>query len=68
LFSICFLTGRTVLAGWRASGRSATPTTAFRKNAYGKSSVQSFLRDVLAMANAAVEGSRYIINLQQQEN
>jgi hypothetical protein len=43
--------------------QSATPTTAvqFRKNAYGKNGVQSFLRDVLAMANAAVEGSRYIV-------
>ena len=43
--------------------QSATPTTAlqFRKNAYGKDGVQSFLRDVLAMANAAVEGPRYIV-------
>jgi len=43
--------------------QSATPTTAvqFCKNAYGKNGVQSFLRDVLAMANAAVEGSRYIV-------
>jgi hypothetical protein len=43
--------------------RSATPSTAvqFRKRAYGKSGVEHFLRDVLAMANASVEGSRYII-------
>ncbi len=43
--------------------QSATPTTAvqFRKNAYGKSGVQSFLHDVLAMANATVEGPRYIV-------
>ena len=43
--------------------QAATPTTAvqFRKHAYGKNGVQSFLRDVLAMANAAVEGSRYIV-------
>jgi len=43
--------------------RSATPSTAiqFRKKAYGKSGVQSFLRDVLALANASVDGSRYII-------
>ncbi len=43
--------------------QTATPTTAvqFRKQAYGKNGVQSFLRDVLAMANAAVEGSRYIV-------
>ncbi len=33
----------------------------FRKRAYGSSGVRSFLRDVLAMANASVEGSRYII-------
>jgi hypothetical protein len=43
--------------------RSETPSTSvqFRKTAYGKSGVRSFLRDVLAMANAAVEGPRYII-------
>ncbi|MDH3265535.1 MAG: ATP-binding protein [Gammaproteobacteria bacterium] len=43
--------------------RSATPSTAmqFRKHAYGKEGVETFLRDVLAMANSAVEGSRYIV-------
>lgn len=43
--------------------RSATPSTSvhFRKTAYGKSGVRSYLRDVLAMANASVEGPRYII-------
>jgi len=43
--------------------RSATPSTSaqFRKRAYGSSGVEAFLRDVLAMANASVEGSRYII-------
>jgi Schlafen, AlbA_2 len=43
--------------------RSATPSTGvqFRKTAYGKSGLHEFLRDVLAMANAAVEGPRYII-------
>ena len=43
--------------------RSATPSTAvhFRKRAYGKNGVEAFLRDVLAMANASVEGARYII-------
>jgi len=43
--------------------RSATPSTAvqFRKRAYGKNGVERFLRDVLAMANASTEGSRYII-------
>jgi hypothetical protein len=43
--------------------RSATPSTAvqFRKRAYGASGVEQFLRDVLAMANASIEGSRYII-------
>ena len=43
--------------------RSATPSTAvqFRKQTYGKAGVELFLRDVVAMANASVEGSRYII-------
>lgn len=43
--------------------RSATPATAiqFRKKPYGNAGIESFLRDVLAMANASVEGSRYII-------
>jgi hypothetical protein len=42
---------------------SATPSAAihFRKTAYGKSGVRSFLRDILAMANSPVEGTRYII-------
>jgi hypothetical protein len=33
----------------------------FRKTAYGRNGVQEFLRDVLAMANASVDGARYII-------
>jgi hypothetical protein len=43
--------------------RSATPSTAvhFRKRTYGRDGVEAFLRDVLAMANASVEGTRYII-------
>ena len=43
--------------------RSATPSTAvqFQKKAYGKAGVERFLRDVIAMANASVEGTRYII-------
>lgn len=43
--------------------RSATPSThvQFRKCTYGKNGVHSFLHDVLAMANASVEGPRYII-------
>ncbi len=43
--------------------RSATPSTAvkFCKRAYGKAGVEQFLRDVIAMANASVEGPRYII-------
>jgi hypothetical protein len=43
--------------------QSATPSTSvqFRKSAYGRNGVQEFLRDVLAMANASVDGSRYII-------
>ena len=43
--------------------RAGTPDTGvqFRKNAYGKDDIRSFLRDVLAMANASVEGNRYIV-------
>ena len=43
--------------------RSATPCTAvqFRKDAYGRQGVHAFLRDVMAMANAPVEGPRYIV-------
>ena len=43
--------------------RSATPSTSvqFRKVAYGRDGVESFLRDVLAMANASIDGTRYII-------
>ncbi len=43
--------------------RSATPCTGvqFRKNAYGANGIRRFLRDVLAMANARVDGRRYIV-------
>lgn len=43
--------------------RSATPSTGiqFRATAYGTAGVREFLRDVIAMANASVEGARYII-------
>lgn len=43
--------------------RSATPGTGvqFRERAYGSQGVRHFLRDVLAMANAAVDGNRYIV-------
>ncbi len=43
--------------------RSATPSTdtQFRATAYGTAGARDFLRDVLAMANASVEGTRYII-------
>lgn len=43
--------------------RSATPSTGvqFRATAYGVAGVREFLRDVLAMANASVDGARYII-------
>lgn len=39
------------------------PSTAiqFRKRAYGKNGVQDFLRDVLAIANASIEDTRYIV-------
>jgi hypothetical protein len=43
--------------------RTATPGTGvqFRKDKYGSSGIRSFLRDVLALANAAVDGPRYIV-------
>ena len=43
--------------------QSGTPSAGvqFRKRVYGSSGVRSFLRDVLAMTNASVEGPRYII-------
>jgi len=43
--------------------RTATPGTGvqFRKEKYGSSRIRSFLCDVLAMANAPVEGPRYIV-------
>lgn len=43
--------------------QSSTPTTSvqYRKTAYGRAGVRDFLRDVLAMANASIEGTRYII-------
>lgn len=43
--------------------RSATPSTGtqFRTTAYGTAGAHDFLRDVIAMANASVEGARYII-------
>ena len=43
--------------------RSATPSTGtqFRATAYGTAGARDFLRDVLAMANASFEGTRYII-------
>lgn len=43
--------------------QSATPShrIQFRKNKYGKSGAREFLRDLMAIANADVDGSRYII-------
>ena len=43
--------------------RAATPDTGvqFRSRAYGQEGIRAFLRDVLAMANASVEGNRYIV-------
>jgi len=43
--------------------RSSTPSSGalFRRQAYGRAGVREFLRDVLALANASVEGPRYII-------
>jgi hypothetical protein len=43
--------------------RTATPGTGvqFRKDKYGSSGIRGFLRDVLALANASVDGPRYIV-------
>lgn len=43
--------------------RSAKPSTSvqFRKRPYGRDGIEEFLRDVISMANAQVEGRRYII-------
>jgi hypothetical protein len=43
--------------------RSTTPDSGiqFQKQPYGTKGVESFLRDVLAMANASVDGPRYIV-------
>ena len=43
--------------------RSATPESGiqFRKHVYGNDGTRAFLRDVLALANASVEGNRYIV-------
>jgi hypothetical protein len=43
--------------------RSGTPDTGvqFRGRAYGEAGVRAFLRDVLAIANASLDGSRYIV-------
>ena len=43
--------------------RSATPSTGvqFRPSEYGSAGARDFLRDIIAMANAPVDGQRYII-------
>ena len=43
--------------------RSSTPSTGvlFRRQTYGRGGIQQFLRDVLALANASVDGPRYIV-------
>jgi hypothetical protein len=43
--------------------QTATPSTSvqLRKSEYGRNGVRDFLRDVLAIANASVNGKRYII-------
>ena len=47
----------------RKIARSAVPgaDVCFRRDAYGKRGMRHFLRDVLAMANADVDGSRYLV-------
>ena len=43
--------------------RAAAPGTGvqLRRAPYGKNGIRQFLRDVVAMANASVDGARYII-------
>lgn len=43
--------------------KSAGPGTGiqFRKHPYGAGSIRDFLRDTMAMANASVDGARYIV-------
>ena len=43
--------------------RSTMPSSGalFRHQPYGRAGIQEFLRDVLALANASVEGPRYIV-------
>ena len=43
--------------------RSATPESGvqFRSQPYGEAGMRAFLRDVIALANASVEGNRYIV-------
>ncbi len=44
-----------------ASSSVPGPGIQFRKDAYGTEEIHRFLRDVIAVANAQVEGNRYII-------
>ena len=43
--------------------QTATPSTSvhFRKSAYGRHGVRDFLHDIIAIANASINGKRYII-------
>ncbi len=43
--------------------QTATPSTSvhLRKSAYGRHGVRNFLRDIIAIANASINGKRYII-------
>ena len=40
--------------------RRAGPSVAFRERAYGSVERQGLIRDILALANALVDGSRYL--------
>lgn len=44
-----------------ASSATPDPGVQFRSHAYGEDGMRLFLRDVLALANASVEGNRYIV-------
>ncbi len=44
-----------------AERAAPSPGIQFRPSAYGKKGIRDFLRDVVAIANASIEGNRYIV-------
>ncbi len=52
-----------MMKGLAKLAQTATPSTSvqLRKSAYGRHGVRDFLRDIIAIANASINGKRYII-------